>query len=73
MVQKNPPEIIKEEDNDQSFQNFDGDVLLDITYYQKVLITTAEDYTQTQGFDITTNANIPVSLAINFMMIYDVS
>jgi hypothetical protein len=64
MVQKNPPKIIKEDNNDQSFQNFDGDVPLDITFYQKVLITTGEDYTQTQGFDITTNANIPVSIAI---------
>jgi hypothetical protein len=70
LIHKNPPKIIKQEDHDQLFQNFDGDVPMEVDYYDKVLITTVDDYTQTQGFNVSVNANIPVSAVIVFQTVF---
>jgi hypothetical protein len=59
-----PPDTVKEEEYNESFANFDGDSPLTVTFEHTVEIITAEDYTQTQRFEVSVNANIPVSLVV---------
>ena len=59
-----PPEIVKVENYIKSFDNSKGDAPIEFTFNHPVQVTTADDYTQTQRFDVSVNANIPVSLVV---------
>ena len=61
-IKENPAEIVKVENYNQSFDNSNGDAPIEFTFNHSVQVTTAEDYTQTQRFEVSVNANIPVSL-----------
>jgi hypothetical protein len=64
VIMTNPPDIVKVEDYNQSFQNFDGQDPIEFTFEHNVQVTTSDDYTQTRGFDVGVNADIPVSLLV---------
>ena len=57
----NPPEKVKEETYSKSFDNFDGKVPVEFNFDHTAQVKTEEVYTQTQRFDVSVNANIPVS------------
>ena len=64
-----PPVLVKEEQYNQSFNNFDGTSPIVFDFDHTVQVTTSEDYTQTEGFDISVNVDIPVSLIVMDLMI----
>jgi hypothetical protein len=67
VIRKDPPQIVKEDNYNQSFNNFEGDDPITFSSFHSVQCTTAEYYTQTQRFEISANANIPVSLVVTMV------
>ena len=60
-----PPEIVKEETYDSKpFDNFNGEVPIVSNFDHTAQAKTAEVYNQTQKFDVSVNANIPVSSVV---------
>ncbi|KIO32009.1 hypothetical protein M407DRAFT_4728 [Tulasnella calospora MUT 4182] len=62
-VAERPPVVVKEEHYDENFSNFDNGETTQFQFNNSVSITTGNDYTQTQSFDVSVNANIPLGLS----------
>ncbi|KIO17889.1 hypothetical protein M407DRAFT_32424 [Tulasnella calospora MUT 4182] len=62
-VAERPPVVIKEERYDENFSNFDNGATTQFQFTNSVAITTGNDYTQTQSFDVSVNASVPLGLS----------
>jgi hypothetical protein len=67
VIRKDLSQIVKEDYYNQSFDNFEGDHPITFNFSHSVQCTTAEYYSQKQRFNISANADIPVSLVVTMV------